>query len=548
MSTTETTPANQLASDALQQTHLGIHRGSGLRERRASSFRTNRSNALAAFTTLSTPTPGDGSGTSGNVLKSDDSAVEEDGSFLSFYCAGWADGTPGTILPHLEEYYGLSHFTVSLIFIATATGFGVGTIINEPLFIALGKFSVGATKRTFLPPLSIPFLKTSNDAGMYGHSISQGRCLTLLVGGLSQIIYFSIASSKPPFIGLTFAFFFGGVSIAIISAQCNAYVAGASVRTQGRALGNLHGFYGIGAFASPLVCQTALAAGWKWNQFYYTSIGFSLSSFILLIIAFHTTSSEFEIEKDISTQLAIAQEKNENQDSGTNAPEGPESIRMDTMGESSSRGRQLRRRPSEGNMPKNTMRAALSHRYVWMFMIFLLFYTGSETTTGGWIVTYLLKERSANPNTVGYVASGFWGGLALGRIILGHASPYIGLRKEKHLVHVYIAISLVMTVIIWFVPSFIGNAICAAFIGFLLGPIFPTSLALATKILPKEVHLTALSVMSSFAAIGSAVFPFIAGVLANAKGVVTLQPFMMGILGMMGCLWFLFPSRVGMTV
>lgn len=36
-------------------------------------------------------------------------------------------------------------------------------------------------------------------------------------------------------------------------------------------------------------------------------------------------------------------------------------------------------------------------------------------------------------------------------------------------------------------------------------------MALATKILPKEVHLTALAVMSSAASIGSAIFPFFAG-------------------------------------
>jgi len=308
----------------------------------------------------------------------------------------------------------------------------------------------------------------------------------------------------------------------------NAYVAGASHRTQGRELGNLHGFYGIGAFASPLVCQSLLAAGWSWHRFYWISLGFAMFNALLIIATFHTTPIEFVYEKEVAMELAA-------RDAGAvemNTP-GAESVRIAHVG---------------GAMPKSTMRAALRIPYVWLLMAFLMFYTGSETTTGGWIVTYLLRQRNADPNTVGYVASGFWGGLAVGRIVLGHASPYIGLRREKHLVHLYIFLSLAMTLVIWFVPSFLGDAVCASFIGLFLGPIFPTSLSLATKLLPKEVHLTALAAMSSVASAGSALFPFFAGILATTEGAVSLQPFMCGILGMMGALWCFLPSRVSMTV
>jgi hypothetical protein len=92
----------------------------------------------------------------------------------------------------------------------------------------------------------------------------------------------------------------------------------------------------------------------------------------------------------------------------------------------------------------------------------------------------------------------------------------IGIKREKHLVHVYIGVyypvykvntlaeigfvvvALVMTVLVWKVPSFVGNAFCTAVVGFVLGrelfashygwyspsraAIFPTSLSLATKV------------------------------------------------------------------
>ncbi|KAG8725658.1 hypothetical protein FRC12_024164, partial [Ceratobasidium sp. 428] len=213
-------------------------------------------------------------------------------------------------------------------------------------------------------------------------------------------------------------------------------------------------------------------------------------------IAFHTTKQEFQKER--TQALQTAREEIELED----ASQG---------GAISGRGRG---RTSTG--ASRSMKATLTHPVVWIFAAFLCLYNGSETTNGGWIVTFLLKERNANPATVGYVASGFWGGLALGRIIVGQASPYIAIKRQKHLVHIYLAVAVTMTILVWKVPSFLTNAFCTALVGFVLGPIYPISLTLATKLLPIEIHMTALATMSSCAQMGSAICPFVTGVLANA--------------------------------
>jgi len=36
-------------------------------------------------------------------------------------------------------------------------------------------------------------------------------------------------------------------------------------------------------------------------------------------------------------------------------------------------------------------------------------------------------------------------------------------------------VALVMELLVWFVPSFVGNAVCVAIVGFVLGPLFPIS-------------------------------------------------------------------------
>ena len=68
---------------------------------------------------------------------------------------------------------------------------------------------------------------------------------------------------------------------------------------------------------------------------------------------------------------------------------------------------------------------------------FLLTYVGLEVSIGGtfilarpffthvftvsidigWIVTYIINERGGGPNS-GYISSGYWGGLTVGRVAL----------------------------------------------------------------------------------------------------------------------------------
>ncbi|CEL51696.1 Bypass of stop codon protein 6 OS=Saccharomyces cerevisiae (strain ATCC 204508 / S288c) GN=BSC6 PE=1 SV=1 [Rhizoctonia solani AG-1 IB] len=443
-------------------------------------------------------------------------------SFFGFFCAGWSDGITGTVLPRFEETYHVNYLTVSLLFVASTVGFAIGTAIIEPLFNGLGRFSLAARHRRYFPvfPSHISRVET-------GISLSQGRCGVLFFGGLSQVIYFTIAAARAPFPAMIVGFGFSGVGISLLSGQYNAFVA--SQKSAGRYLGWLHGFYGVGAFASPLVGQTLLARGWEWPRFFIISVCLGCLNTVLIAYTFHTTQEEFREEKAKAIEI-LHQE--------------PEDIELEERGGETTTSRSLRRRSrSRSAGERSAMRMTLASPVVWVFAIFLCTYTGSETTTGGWIVSFLLKERNADPDTVGYVASGFWGGLAVGRLLLGQMSPYIGLKREKHLVHIYIGVALLMTVLVWKVPSFVGNAFCTAIVGFVLGPIFPTSLSLATKLLPTEIHMTALATMSSFASIGSALYPFITGVLANAKGVAVLQPMMLGILSVMAGLWCFFPTR-----
>src|SRR5271170_3275843 len=125
-----------------------------------------------------------------------------------------------------------------------------------------------------------------------------------------------------------------------------------------------------------------------------------------------------------------------------------------------------------------------------------------------------------------YVATGFWLGVTVGRILLGFPAARWG---EKRMVWIYTFIALCIQFVLWFVRSVPVSAVSAALIGFFIGPIFPCAVALATKVLPGHLHVSVIGFIAAFGtfpgvrgliigSIGAALIPFAAGLLAQAKG------------------------------
>lgn len=70
-----------------------------------------------------------------------------------------------------------------------------------------------------------------------------------------------------------------------------------------------------------------------------------------------------------------------------------------------------------------TMPAA---RVTWISVLFLIGYVGVEVGTGGWIVTFMKDVRHAAPFDSSMTSTGFWLGIALGRMTLGFVTPLMG--------------------------------------------------------------------------------------------------------------------------
>lgn len=125
------------------------------------------------------------------------------------------------------------------------------------------------------------------------------------------------------------------------------------------------------------------------------------------------------------------------------------------------------------------------------------------------------------------VATGFWLGITVGRVILGFITPRIG---EKVAISIYLPISMAMQLVFWLVPQFIVSSVAVGLEGFFLGPLFPAAVVATTKLLPKHLHVTAIGFAAAFGGCGAAFFPFAVGAIANATSVRSLQPFILAML------------------
>lgn len=71
-------------------------------------------------------------------------------------------------------------------------------------------------------------------------------------------------------------------------------------------------FPGFGGVVSPLVCQTAVAAGVPWPKFYFGSLVLSATNVAFLILTFKPTLTEFLRDRqDATMKRALAENDNE---------------------------------------------------------------------------------------------------------------------------------------------------------------------------------------------------------------------------------------------
>lgn len=77
--------------------------------------------------------------------------------------------------------------------------------------------------------------------------------------------------------------------------------------------------------------------------------------------------------------------------------------------------------------------------------------------------------------------------------------------------------------------------------GFFLGPIFPSVVLVASKLLPRHQHVVVIGFAAAFGGCGAAILPFVTGLLASSAGVKVLQPIILALLVAILAVWLCLP-------
>ncbi|KAI5890642.1 MFS general substrate transporter [Schizophyllum commune H4-8] len=400
---------------------------------------------------------------------------------------GWNDGAPGALLPTMQARYNIGFITVSMIFISYAAGYIVGGFSNVYLSDKLG----------------------------FGK--------TMFLGSVLQSIAYIMQIPAPVFPVFAVAFFFAGFGLSLQNAGSSSFVGG--LKNPSTMVGIMMSAYGLGAFLAPLVA-TQFSKLEKWSYFYIITLGLNCANAALILAVFRLRTYN-ELMASAGYEQPDAGSANE-----------------------TSKYRQLMRLPT-----------------VHLTALFCFIYVGTEVTLGGWIVTFVIDERGGGSSS-GYLSSGFFGGLALGRILLLWVNKWVG---EKRVVMVYTLICIAyvlffplhlrihistsphtpahvltfpsLEVTVWKIPSLIENAVAVAIIGLLLGPMYPIMVSQTRKTLPPWLLAGGLGWIGGIGQSGSAVLPFITGVLSSKFGISSLQPFVLSMLVVMGGTWFSIAPR-----
>jgi fucose permease len=170
--------------------------------------------------------------------------------------------------------------------------------------------------------------------------------------------------------------------------------------------------------------------------------------------------------------------------------------------------------PAEAS--KGRLKEMLRYPATWCCAAFFLADVGVETAISGWIVSFMLRSRSATPYLAGLSSSGFWAGMAVGRLALGPLTDRIGVRRATVLYFILAVLTEILFVVL---PHTIVSVVLMVILGFLMGPLFPSGVIVLTQLLPKELHVAAVSFVASLGQVGGALLPFGIGAVVEGMGI-----------------------------
>lgn len=149
----------------------------------------------------------------------------------------------------------------------------------------------------------------------------------------------------------------------------------------------------------------------------------------------------------------------------------------------------------------------------YIFMAILFLYVGTENSINGWLTTYLDDLGVMKRITPQDILSIFWVAIIFGRLISAGISKYL---SREALILIFCIGGGISYILFILTKNPVLIAIWVFAIGFFFAGIYPTVVANAGPII--EGSGAAAGIMMSLGGMGGAFFPYINGLIADARG------------------------------
>jgi fucose permease len=363
-------------------------------------------------------------------------------AYVGFVSLGLPDGLLGVASPSMRASFGLAPEDIGELLVSFTAGYLLSSFNGGSLVSRLG---VGTL-------LALSALATS--VSLLGYA---------LTSSWRAMLGFAVLS---------------GLGAGTIDAGLNTWVA---THFTARTVNWLHGFYGVGAAAGPLVMTAVLASGRPWRAG-YAIVGLGQ---LALAATFAATRRRWEAMQVLRTTADGA------------APD-----------------------PAVAARPTETLRLPAT----WLGIAVFFLYTGTEATAGVWAYSVLTQARGVDTETAGLWVSLFWTGLTVGRFAFGAVADHVPVLALLRASMVAVAVGAALF-------TMGGGGITASVglvaSGFGMAPIFPSLIATTPARLGARHTGNAVGFQVGAAILGAALLPSLTGLLVGDFGLEVVGPSML---------------------